>query len=123
MRAWLPPLLWVLVIFAVSSTPRLVVPPVGFLSLDKLAHFAEYLILGAFLRRAFIVSPRLRKRSLLLAGGLVLLTALLDELHQIPIPGRFCELGDLAADWGGGAVGVFLQTLTRTRHNRPDCPF
>lgn len=115
MRAWLPPLLWTLVIFAVSSAPRLAVPPLGFLSLDKAAHFAEYLILGLLLRRALLISPRFRKGSSLFAGGLVLLATLVDEFHQIPIPGRYCELGDLAADWAGGVAGVFLWALISKR--------
>ena len=111
MRPWLPPLLWTAVIFLLSSTPRLSLPPVGILPLDKAAHFAEYLILGLLFRRSSLRSAKLRRRSLSVTAGLTVLAAFLDELHQIPIPGRFWEIGDLAADWAGGVLGALLWPL------------
>lgn len=115
MKAWLPPLLWAVIILAISSIPQLSVPTLGLKSLDKAAHFTEYLILGLLLRKAFLSSAKLRSRSLILAGGLVVLIALLDELHQLLIPGRFCDLVDLFADWTGGVLGVFIFAILRSR--------
>ena len=79
-RIWLPVLVWAAVIFAFSSIPNLATGLGGWdLVLRKLAHAAEYAILGALLVRA-------TGRSWL-ALGLGILYSASDELHQTFVPG------------------------------------
>jgi VanZ family protein len=74
---------------------------------DKVAHFIEYLILGAALR---YWSGDGRKRFL--AVGIVY--AILDEFHQAFVPGRHASPWDVMADTLGLVVGfVWLRHQVR----------
>ena len=79
---------------------------------DKLAHGAAYGLLGFLL--AFGIFKRLRL-SLKTKLGLVILTGvglgILDEIHQIFVPGRTPDPLDAAADALGVALGLFLFRL------------
>lgn len=98
---WLPVLLWAGLIFGFSSVPSL---GTGLgtwdLVLRKLAHFAEYAILGGLLLRA------LRRPWLALALGS--LYAVTDEVHQTFVRGRVGSPKDWAIDTAGVAVGVVV---------------
>lgn len=82
----------------------------------KLAHFLEFLLLGIALLWAVRggASNFLRKRMPRpVADGLLswiigALYAVTDEIHQIFVPGRSCELRDICIDAAGVAVGVIL---------------
>jgi VanZ family protein len=107
-RIWLPVLVWAGVIFALSSVPNL---GTGLgewdLVLRKLAHTAEYAILGALLVRA-------TGRSWL-ALGLGVLYAASDELHQTFVRGRHGSPVDVAIDAVGVACGIVLWNAARAR--------
>ena len=106
-RPWLPALVVGIAILTVSSIPRISVPVPLFPGCDKLAHFIEYLILGAALR---YWSGDGRKRFL--AGGIVF--AVLDEFHQAFVPGRHASPWDVVADALGLVVGfVWSRHLVR----------
>ena len=101
LRLWTPVVLWAAVIFALSSVSDL---GTGLgtwdLVLRKLAHAAEFAVLGGLLLRA------LRdERAALLAG---IAYAISDELHQHFVPGRVGSPLDVAIDSVGVAVGVLL---------------
>jgi VanZ family protein len=100
---WLPVLAWAGVIFALSSIPGLGTG-LGYwdLVLRKLAHLAEFAILGALLARAL---PELHA---FLAG---IGYAAFDEIHQHFVPGRAGTLRDVAID----SVGVLLGVLAWRR--------
>ena len=101
LRLWTPVVLWAALIFAFSSVPDL---GTGLgtwdLVLRKLAHAAEFAVLGALLLRA------LRDERLALAAGIAY--AISDELHQHVVPGRVGSPLDVAIDSVGVAVGVLL---------------
>lgn len=75
---------------------------------DKGVHFVEYALLGAFMAYAAHTSwPRKRWRYL--AGFWITCgLGLVDELHQVYVPGRMGDVRDLAADALGAAVATLL---------------
>ncbi len=99
---------WALLIFALSSIPKLPTIPTGVRAIDKVAHFVEYFVFGVLLAGAFAQSSghQLLRRSLLGAGLLGLLYAALDEIHQRFVPGRFAAVQDVVADALGLAAAL-----------------
>jgi VanZ family protein len=97
--AWLPVVLWAAVIFTLSSIPDL---GTGLGTWDtvlrKLAHTAEYAILGALLFRAVRNAPA----AVLLASTY----AVTDEVHQTFVAGRHGAPLDWAIDSAGAILGV-----------------
>jgi VanZ family protein len=107
-RTWLPVLVWAAVIFAFSSIPSLSTGLGGWdLLLRKLAHTAEYAVLGALLVRATGRSS--------LAFGLGTLYAVTDEVHQLFVRGRHGSPVDVAIDAAGLACGILLWNAARAR--------
>ena len=101
---WAPVVACAAVIFAFSSIPDL---GTGLgtwdLVLRKLAHTAEFALLGLLLARA------LRHDGIAVAAGVAY--AVSDELHQHFVPGRVGSPLDVAID----AVGVVLGVLAWRR--------
>lgn len=81
-------------------------------SVRKCAHFLEYLILGLPLALVFWDMRRLK---LLLPWGTGTLYAVSDEIHQMFVPGRSCELRDILIDCAGAAAGVLLIWLLKRK--------
>ena len=107
-RLWLPVVAWAALIFALSSIPDLGTGLGGWdLVLRKLAHAAEYAVLGALLVRAM--------RNPVLAFALGAVYAVSDEAHQALVPGRMGSPIDVAIDAVGVACGVLLWQKTRPR--------
>jgi len=92
---------WAALIFGLSSVPDLSSGLGGWdLVLRKLAHAAEYGILGALVVRA------LRRWSWALALGVAY--AVSDEIHQSFVPGRQGSPLDVLIDSVGVIAGVVL---------------
>jgi VanZ family protein len=107
---WLPVVLWAALIFTFSSIPDL---GTGLgtwdLVLRKVAHTAEYAVLGALLFRA------LRREPLaILAGSAYAVT---DEVHQAFVSGRHGSPVDWLIDTVGVTAGVLL--FSRWAASRP----
>jgi VanZ family protein len=108
LRLWLPVVAWAALIFALSSVPDLGTGLGGWDTvLRKLAHAAEYAVLGALLLRAS------GRTGLALALGT--LYAVSDELHQALVPGRLGSPVDVAIDAVGIACGVVFWQRARAR--------
>ncbi|RLC91090.1 MAG: hypothetical protein DRI79_03800 [Chloroflexi bacterium] len=109
LRHWLPPLVWMALIFMVSARSDL--PHIGERWLDillkKIGHAVAYGVLAWLYRRAlhrhFSTGSTLRTISI----GLSVAYALSDEYHQTFVPGRNGTLVDVAVD-GAGACGAML---------------
>ena len=100
-------LLYVLLIFFLSSRPYLT--PLGpeFQLKDKVVHTVEYLILGVLLYTGvgwLLKKPKFTLFWILFAIGTTL--AAMDEMLQSFIPGRLTDLYDWVADTIGVVIGV-----------------
>jgi VanZ family protein len=105
---WGPVVAWAALIFVLSSIPGL---GTGLgtwdLVLRKLAHVAEYALLGALLLRAA------ERPAVALALGS--LYAATDEIHQAFVGGRHGSPLDWALDTAGVAIGIALYARLRLR--------
>jgi VanZ family protein len=105
--AWLPAVAWAAMIYALSSIPDLSTGlGVWDTILRKLAHTAEYAVLGLLFARALE-----RDLPAFLAAVAYAVT---DEVHQHFVAGRHASPVDVAIDSVGVAVGVLLWRRMRT---------
>lgn len=73
----------------------------------KGAHFFAYFVLGILIYRALWGRGQRFSMALLIA----FVYALSDEFHQLFIPGRSGELGDVFLDSAGAATGILIYLL------------
>jgi VanZ family protein len=76
----------------------------------KIAHFAEYAILGFLAARAFRTSPRaaIASRWFLICVTLIVVYALVDEYHQSFVPSRTASVWDSFIDMAGGLTALVI---------------
>ena len=130
LKIWSPAIIWMGVIFALSSIPGNDIPKVRVPHIDKLAHIMEFLILDALLVRAFFYSflPdnirhdrsdslnidifALKNFNLAKAVFLSIIVAsvyaALDEWHQSFVPDRTPDIVDFSADVAGIIIGAII---------------
>lgn len=78
----------------------------------KLAHYTEYLILGILV----INLNNNKHKSIYLSIVICLLYAISDEFHQSFVPGRSCQLYDVAIDFFGALTGIFIYKLINQKN-------
>jgi VanZ family protein len=101
LSGWLPVVAWAALIFTLSSIPDLGTGLGGWdLALRKIAHAAEYAVLGALLLRAIEREAP--------AAALGIAYAVTDEVHQAFVPGRQGAPLDVLIDAVGVIVGVYV---------------
>jgi VanZ like protein len=106
LRAFGPVVLWAALIFAFSSVPSLSTGLGGWdLLLRKIAHLAEYAVLGLLLARA-VARPEIA----ILFGALY---AASDEVHQHFVRGRHAAWYDVVVDTIGVTIGVLAWRQAR----------
>ena len=113
-----PLALYWFILLAATSIPAISVPTTAIS--DKIMHFAAYFGLGVLLNLTLIFQskyPRLKQKNALYTVLIGCLHAIIDEVHQHFIPGRFMEFLDFAADFFGLVCAVvfvlFLLKLNR----------
>lgn len=86
----------------------------------KLAHFAEYAVMGVLLTVIWTQWMNRGKRLYLLITLWVFLSAAADELHQYFVPGRYASVADVLLDTCGGAFGMMVVFVlyVRREHRR-----
>jgi VanZ family protein len=123
-------LIWMLVIFYLSSEPATAstsrsdiflraIQSVDILSLSdvsesivrKSAHFIAYLILGILLFNAVREYLSTIKLAIVTTVAIAVAYACTDEIHQLFVVGRSGQLLDVFIDTIGAAVGVVLYLL------------
>ncbi|HUG69006.1 MAG TPA: VanZ family protein [Pirellulaceae bacterium] len=77
---------------------------------DKFLHFGAYAGL-AFLLAAALTTLRVRHGAVLLPLIISAVYGCLDELSQIPIPGRHADIVDWVADVAGAGFGVLAFSM------------
>lgn len=99
----IPALLWAAIIFTVSSIPNLKTPSLDFKAMDKIAHFAEYFILGLFLAFGLNKMNIGKGKVFWISACAAGLYGILDEVHQLIVPGRVTDGIDMLAN----TIGAF----------------
>lgn len=114
---WLPVALWMGVMFSVSSIPGGDLPGTAIPHADKLAHTAEYVVLGFLLMRALSGSFRKINLAKMISSAIIVAVvyAVFEERHQLYVPGRMCDLFDFLADFIGANVGILLYKFYKMR--------
>ena len=119
LRYWLPPVLWMGMIFFLSAQPTLPHHPDNLfdLILKKAGHAVEYGILAFLLWRALSQGQGTLSRSALVTAFLIsVLYAASDEYHQTFVPGRKGTLVDVGFDTVGALVALLaMGSLGRKR--------
>lgn len=91
--------IWTGIIFTLTSIPKLQSPINDSLNIDKLAHLIVYLIFAFLFMKMFDRKQYIQKLKLL--SVLAVIIPIFDELHQIPISGRYFSYYDILADFLG----------------------
>lgn len=105
--AWTAVGLWLVLQLTLTSLPGKDIPISLPHPIDWIGHFGLYFGLGALITRAASIRGWPARRLVWVALALSALGAL-DELHQLFIPGRDCQLSDWIVDTLGGSLGVFV---------------
>lgn len=100
---WLPSLLWMGLIFYLSSRPS----PTKLFILADVGHFVEYAVLAIFFALALWRTTSLSGRGIIfLTIAMAFVYGITDELHQTLVPTRVGNIGDVLIDVTGAIVGV-----------------
>ena len=115
--SWLPPLVYMAVIFAVSAQPN-PLPEVTARVSDKVLHLVEYSGLAALFVRALTREGWGWRDAMLAAMVMTSLYGASDEYHQALVPNRQPAVSDWVADSLGALVGASVFRLG-TRRSAP----
>lgn len=125
MRSWFWVVVWMALIFFVSSqpAPELANEPILDLVLKKLAHATAYAILAVLLNFA-LNGIRSRRLGLptpsWLAFAIAVAYAGPDEIHEAFVPTRHASAVDVMIDACGAAIAMLaLARMRRSRESRP----
>ena len=87
----------------------------------KSAHLIEYFCLGILAINVLKDYHKINIWMVLICIVFCMLYALSDEIHQIYVPGRSCELRDIFIDTSGSIIGIIIYSLInfiyRKRYN------
>lgn len=106
---YLPLVFYWILLFTLTTLPTQSIPAVGVN--DKLEHTLAYFGLSFLLYLTLLFQKKsvmLKKYAMLFTLLIVVFYGVLDEVHQLLIPGRSCELLDFLADMLGGILGIVL---------------
>lgn len=98
-----------LVLIVGTSLPSTSLP--SFKVSDKFIHFIAYFGLGLLFAAYRLLYFKNIKQNTIFVVILIAAYAMIDEVHQIFIPGRSCELFDFLADVTGGMIGLGIAYL------------
>lgn len=111
---YFPLFIYWLILFAATTLPGNKVPDLGVS--DKIEHSTAYMVLSVLLCLTYTFQNKIKifwKRPFLMTILTVTFYGILDELHQLFIPGRSCDIKDLMADVAGASVGLLFVYLLK----------
>ncbi len=79
----------------------------------KIAHYTEYLILGLLVINMFTKNNI--NNLYLISIIFCIIYAISDEIHQLFVPGRACQIKDILIDSIGSITGIYLYKLISKR--------
>ena len=106
---YLPLLIYWIILFVATSLPGSDVPNLRIS--DKIEHFIAYFILALFLNLALLLQTRFQWFKQKANYAVILIISVyagFDELHQIFIPGRSCDLRDWITDFMATCFAVLV---------------
>ena len=109
MLVYLPLIFYWLLLFTLTTLPSKSIPAIGVN--DKVEHLLAYFGLSFLLYLTLLFQKKsilFKKNALLFTLTFVFLYGIIDEVHQLLIPGRSCEFFDFTADMLGGILGVII---------------
>ena len=109
---WLPPVVYMAVIFYLSSQSD-PLPEVTARVWDKILHAVEYAGLAALLRRALLGEGLGPLTAFAAAALLAAAYGATDEYHQLWVPRRTGDLQDWMVDVIGAWLGALVSVLLR----------
>ncbi len=104
---YFPLFIYWLILFVATTLPAQDLPKTGVS--DKIEHFLAYLILSVLLNLTVMFQNKysgLKKKAWLYTLIVCLIYAALDEIHQLFIPGRDCDIFDWLSDSSGVLLGL-----------------
>ncbi len=110
---YLPLVIYWIALFVVTTIPVDKMPHL-FQYQDKIEHLLAYGVLAFLLTLALFFQSRsnlLSSKAFIFSFLFILAYGAVDELHQILVPGRYCDLYDWIADVVGGSLGIGLVYL------------
>jgi VanZ family protein len=106
---YIPLIIYWIILLTATSLPGKDVP--DFHVSDKIEHFSAYCILTIFLTFTVLLQNKykfLKRHAFILTWVMVAIYGALDELHQLYIPGRSCDILDWTADASAAFFGVLI---------------
>ena len=85
--------------------------PFSLLAVRKMAHFAEFMMMGFWFMLCLRVYTRHFVRHVSWPLFFGLLTAVIDETIQLYVPGRSSSVKDVLLDFSGVLTGLFIALL------------
>jgi len=98
----------------IATTLPSISPPIKFELSDKVYHLVAFIILAFLLSISLEIqnfSKTLKKNFLIYAAIIAILYGGIDELHQMYVPNRSCDIYDWLADILGAIIGIGLRKL------------
>lgn len=108
---YLPLAFYWIIIFILTSLPGNSIPKMILGFSDKAKHLGAYLVLSFLLNFALHFQKKYKFFNKFSASStfmIIFLYGLLDEIHQIFVPGRYFEWLDFLSDLIGGLIGILL---------------
>ena len=101
-------IIYMILIFILSSIPGRYIGMKGFTLIDKWVHMIEYSILGVLI--LLTLKNRIINNKIRIISAVALSTfyGITDEIHQLFVPNRSFDYFDILADFIGSCAGVLL---------------
>ncbi|MCL5030931.1 MAG: VanZ family protein [Bacteroidetes bacterium] len=106
---YLPLIIYWLILLIATSLPGSDMPDIHVS--DKIEHFTGYAILTILITFTLLVQSKykiVKEKAYLATMIIVSVYAALDELHQLFIPGRDCDIFDWTTDFLAACFGILV---------------